>query len=152
MQKQEKQTCLLLHSTPFRAMPATPMATAPMSYKNYRGRIGGTLGKGMKGNIFYQGNAMWAVESMATDSLSTVIKSAIVWRGTESDSDMFAKIAASKKFNSASADVKQATLEKYFDVGRMFGRYTLDDLPTKYLGTYADYKKAITKVEEQWLR
>ena len=152
MQKQEKQTCLLLHSTPFRAMPATPMATAPMSYKNYRGKIGGMLGKGMKGNIFYQGNAMWAVESMATDSLSTVIKSAIVWRGTESDSDMFAKIAASKKFNSASADVKQATLEKYFDVGRLFGRYTLDDLPTKYPATYADYKKAITKVEEQWLR
>lgn len=150
MARQEKQTCLLLHSTPFRPMPATPMATAPMSYKNYRGRIGGVLGKGMKGNIFYQGNAMWAVESMATDSLPTVIKSAIVWRGTEADSDNFVKVALSKKFNSASTEIKQATLEKYFDLATLFGAYTLETLPTRYLETYADYKKAVKVVAKQW--
>ncbi len=150
MAKQEKQTCLLLHSTPFRPMPATPMATAPMSYKNYRGRIGSILGKGMKGNIFYQGNAMWAVESMATDSLPTVIKSAIVWRGTEADSDNFVKVALSKKFNAASTEIKQATLEKYFDVAKLFGAYTLETLPTRYLETYADYKKAVKVVAKQW--
>jgi hypothetical protein len=142
--KQEKQTSILLHSTPFRAMPATPLACKPMSYKNYRGEIAHTLGQGhYKGNIFYQGNAMWAVESMATESLSTVIQSAIVWRGTENDSDNFAKIALSNKFTSASSAVKQATLEKYFDVKTLFGEFTPDTLPTKYIRTYC-------KVEKMW--
>lgn len=140
--KQEKQTCILLHNTPFRAMPATPLACAPMSYKNYRGKIAEILGHGnYRGNIFYQGNAMWAVESMATESLPTVIQSAIVWRGTEADSDNIAKLALSKKFASANTAVKQATLEKYFDVKKLFGAFTLNELPTRYLQTYADYQK-----------
>ena len=143
-QLSDKQTNeLLLHSTPFRAMPATPLACKPMSYKNYRGEIARVLGAGYKGNIFYQGNAVWAVESMGTESLSTVIQSAIVWRGTEKDSENITKIARSKKFANASAKVKQATLEKYFDVKTLFGSYTRDTLPTRYLRTYA-------KVEKTW--
>ena len=141
--KQEKQTSILLHSTPFRAMPATPLACKPMSYKNYRGEIGKQLGQGLKGNIFYQGNAMWAVESMATESLCTVIQSAIVWRGTEQDTDNFVKLACNKKFNTANSVIKQITLEKYFDVKNLFAELTLETLPTKYLRTYA-------KVEKWW--
>jgi hypothetical protein len=142
--KQDKQTSILLHSTPFRAMPATPLACKPMQYKNFRGRIAKVLGQGKyKGNIFYQGNAMWAVESMATESLATVIQSAIVWRGTENDSDNFLKLALSKKFSSANMAVKQATLEKYFDVKTLFGEFKPETLPTRYLRTYA-------KVEKTW--
>lgn len=141
--KKEKQTSILLHSTPFRAMPATPLACAKMSYKNYRGEIAKTLGKGLKGNIFYQGNSIWAVESMGTESLSTVVQSAIVWRGTEKDSENFAKIALSKKFAGANSKTKQATLEKYFDVKTLFGEFNADTLPTKYLKTYC-------KVEKVW--
>lgn len=141
LERREKQTCILLHSTPFRAMPATPMCCAPMSYKNYRRAIADALGKGMKGNIFFQGNSIWAVESMATESLPTVIQSAIVWRGTERDSYNFAKLAASKKFQRADAKTKQATLEKYFDVATLFGAYDMETVPTRYLKTYVDYKK-----------
>ena len=147
-ERREKQTCILLHNTPFRAMPATPMACAPMSYKNYRGRIA-KMGRNLKGNVFYQGKGIWAVESLGTDSLPTVIKSAIVWRGVESDADNFVKLALSKKFDGASTLQKQVTLEKYFDVARLFGKCTLDELPTRYLATYADYKKAL-KVIEKW--
>lgn len=139
--KQDKQTSILLHSTPFRSMPATPLACKPMAYENFRGKIADVLGKGLKGNIFYQGNAMWAVESMATESLCTVIKSAIVWRGTEKDSDNFVRIALSKKFSGASSAVKQATLEKYFDVKTLFGEFTPDTLPTRYLRTYCNVEK-----------
>ena len=140
--KQDKQTSILLHSTPFRAMPATPLACKPMSYKNYRREIARVLGRGKyKGNIFYQGNAIWCVESMATESLPTVIPSAIVWSGTEADSDGFIKVASSKKFKSANANTKQATLEKYFDVGTLFGSFTPDTLPTKYLKTYCNVEK-----------
>ena len=80
---------------------------------------------------------------MGTESLSTVIQSAIVWRGTEKDSENITKIARSKKFANASSRVKQATLEKYFDVKTLFGSYTRDTLPTRYLRTYA-------KVEKTW--
>lgn len=140
--KSAKQTSVLLHSTPFRAMPATPLACKPMSYINYRGLIAKKLGKGRyKGNIFYQGNALWAVESMATESLSTVIQSAIVWRGTEKDSDNIAKLACSSKFASANAKVKQATLEKYFDVSKLFGAFTPDTLPTRNIRTYCGVEK-----------
>lgn len=132
-----KQTGILLHSTPFRAMPATPMACMPMSYQNYRGRVAKVLGKGKyKGNIFYQGAALWAVESMGTESLPTVAQSAIVWRGTEEDGDNFAKLACSSKFRSAATKVRQATIEKYFDVSRLFGTFTPQTLPTRWLRTY----------------
>jgi hypothetical protein len=142
--KQEKQTSILLHSTPFRAMPATPLACKPMSYINYRGLIAKKLGKyKYKGNIFYQGNAMWGVESMATESLCTVTQSAIIWRGTESDTANIIKIATNKKFSAASSLVKQATLEKYFDVAKLFGAYTPDTLPTRNIRTYC-------KVEKMW--
>lgn len=144
--KTSKQTSILLHSTPFRAMPATPLACKSMSYINYRGLVAKKLGKGKyKGNIFYQGNSIWAVESMATESLSTVIQSAIIWRGTEKDADNIVKIACSKKFSSASANVKQATLEKYFDVQTLFGEYTSQSLPTKNIRTYCN-------VEKMWQR
>lgn len=143
MNKREKQTCILLHSTPFRAMPATPLACKPMSYKNYRGEIAKVLGKGYKGNIFYQGNAIWAVESMATESLPTVFQSAIVWRGTENDCENIKKLALSKKFKTASSSVKLKTLEKYFDAAKLFGEFAPEDLPTNYLRTYA-------KVEKMW--
>lgn len=140
--KQDKQTSILLHSTPFRAMPATPLACKPMQYKNFRGQIAKVLGQGKyKGNIFYQGNAMWAVESMATESLATVIQSAIVWRGIENDADNLRRIAMSNKFKSASAKVKQATLEKYFDVNKLFGSFTAETLPTRYLKTYCEVEK-----------
>ena len=127
----------------FRAMPATPLACKPMQYKNFRHAIANTLGKGYKGNIFYQGNAMWAVESMATESLSTVIKSAIIWRGTENDTANIIKLAQSKKFETASSAVKEKTLEKYFDVDKLFGSFTPETLPTRNIRTYC-------KVEKMW--
>ena len=80
---------------------------------------------------------------MGTESLPTVMLSAIVWRGTEKDTENVRKIACSKKFWSASTAVKQATLEKYFDVGALFGEFTAETLPTRYLRTYA-------KVEKTW--
>lgn len=146
--KREKQACILLHNTPFRAMPATPMATQPMSYKNYRNIYGDLVGRKYNGHLFYLGGTLYAKENAYTESLSTVIQSAIVWRGTEKDTDNIIKIALSKKFATASAPVKQATLEKYFDVKKLFGKYTLDTLPTRYLETYADYKKAIQIFEK----
>lgn len=140
-----KQFPLILHNTPFRAMPATPFACKPMVYQDFRGVIAKRMMSrgGGKGKIFFKGGVLFAVESMATDSLPTVIQSAIVWRGLESDAENIKRLARSKKFTNASAAVKLKTLEKYFDVARLFREQTPDELPTKYLKTYA-------KIEKMW--
>lgn len=140
--KREKQWSIILHSTPFRAMPATPMACAPMSKRNYRGAIGRILGKGLKGNIIYQGDSLWAVESMGTDSLSTVMLSAIAHRGKKDDCENINRLCNTKKFWNAPAAQKQATLEKYFDLDYLFGAFTAKNLPSRYLRTYAQVEKA----------
>lgn len=141
--RRERQWSIVLHSTPFRAMPATPMACAPMSKRNYRGLIGGKLGAGLKGNLIYQGKNLWAVESMGTDSLSTVMLSAIAHRGSREDSENIGRLCATKKFWSASASVREKTLERYFDMDKLFGPFTPETLPSRYLRTYA-------KVEKMW--
>lgn len=139
------QWSIVLHSTPFRAMPATPMACAPMSKRNYRGLIGKILGPYLRGGLIYQGKSLWAVESMGTESLSTVMLSALAHRGEAGDCENIAKLCASKKFWRASAAAKEATLCKYFDMDRMFGPFTPETLPSRYLRTYA-------KVEKLWGR
>ena len=139
----EKQWSIVLHSTPFRAMPATPLACAPMSKRNYRGAIGRILGAGLKGNLIYQGKSLWAVESMGTDSPATVMLDAIAHRGGVDDTDNIKRLCATKKFWTASAGQKEATLCKYFDMDRLFGAFTPETLPSRYLRTYA-------KVEKMW--
>jgi hypothetical protein len=129
--KAQKQWSIVLHNTPFRATPCTPVATWPMEYTNFRGLIGRKLGKGLKNGLIYQGNRFWAVESMGTESLASVIMSAIVIRGTESDTGNIIKVAQSKKFSTLDTATKVKTLEKYFNVKNLFREYTDGDLPTR---------------------
>lgn len=138
-----KQWQLLCHYTPFRAMPNTPSAIWPMAYREYRGQIAKTLKSPfMPGNVFYQGNKFWCVEGMGTDSLATVIQSALCHRGTEEDSGKIMKLARTNKYWNASSNVKRNTLEKEFDIKRLFNAYTWDTLPTRYLESYINYRKA----------
>jgi hypothetical protein len=108
-----------------------------MSYRNYRGEIAKSLKKpSHKGNIFFQGNKFWAVESMGTDSLSTHILDAAVLRGVESDAAAVRKIACSRQFWLADMATKTATLEKYFDVNRLFSSMGRHETPTNYLRSW----------------
>jgi hypothetical protein len=136
-----KQWSIVLHNTPHRPMPATPAALYPVPLVDYRGRIARTLrGRSpLGGNIFYQGNRFWAVESMGTDSLSSVILDMLVLRGTEQDAALIRGIAANKQFWSGSSPRRMATLEQYADVARLADRLTPEDLPTRYLRTYAGH-------------
>lgn len=139
-----KQWGLALHCTPFRPMPATPLACAPASYRNYRGEIAKRLSGGKATNsVFYKGPRIYAFETMGTDSLAAHALSMICHRGTESDTDNVRRIVVTRKFWTASALVRIATLERYFDMARLFGAFTADTLPTRYLRTYA-------KVEKMW--
>lgn len=136
---------IVLHSTPFRPMPATPMACAPASKRSYRGEMGRTLGAGLGGNLIYQGRSLWAVESMGTDSLATVMLSMIAHRGGEGDSEAIARLCGTPKFWTASAAQREATLCRHFDMDRLFGPFTPQTLPSRYLRTYC-------AVERMWGR
>ena len=70
--RSENRWGIVLHSTSFRAMPATPAAPWPMSYHNYRGRVCRYLrAEEHVGQLFYEGRNLWAVESLGTESLAT---------------------------------------------------------------------------------
>jgi len=137
--------CIELHSTPFRPMPATPLSHMPTQYYNFRKNISKKLRKHtghMSGNsVFYNGKNIFGLETMGTESLSTVIIDMIVIRGTEQDGELFKKLATTKKFNSLNTNGKVKTLEKYFDINKLFGKYEHGTLPTEYLETYVDVSK-----------
>ncbi|HSW63899.1 MAG TPA: hypothetical protein VLH56_11430 [Dissulfurispiraceae bacterium] len=130
-----KQWSILLHVTPFRAMPATPAAIWPMSMRNYRGVVSARIKQypWMKGNIFFQGNRFWAVEGMGTDSLPTVVHSAACLRGTEADAENILKLSLAYKYWKASVVQKEATLTKLFDIDALFSAHTWGTLPTRYI-------------------
>ena len=131
-----------MHFTP---TPATPMATAPVSKKNYRSYLHNLLSPSLKGIRIYDGLNFWCVDGIGTEHLATVMRRIVAMRGGENDIENVIKICRSKKFWSAPAGVQQATLEKYFDMDYLFGEFTAETLPSRYLRTYC-------KVEETWKR
>jgi hypothetical protein len=115
-----------------------------MSHVNYRGRIVKVLRQGKHSQyhgIFYRGNRFWAAESRRTESLPAVILDSLVLGGVEDDSEVVARLATSAKFRSASMAHKTAILERHVDVARLFGAYTWDTLPTRYLSAYTPADK-----------
>lgn len=133
-----KKWSIVLHNTPFRAMPCTPAQLWPMSYVCYRkNSISGVLKqRHMPGNVFYQGKGIWCVESMGTDSLASVQLDAIVLRGDESHAQLVQGLACSKRYWSASSAQKIATIEAGCDIKRLFGAYRQDEYPVRYLSTW----------------
>lgn len=139
----EKMWGIDLHCTPFRAMPATPMACCAMSKNDYRQKLRKLLNCEPGSGVFYRGRNFWAVEGGFCDSLPTVMLSAIAHRGSNSDSENIARLCATKKFWSANGQSKQSTLERYFDMDKLFGAFTMETLPSRYLRTYC-------KIEKMW--
>ena len=85
------------------------------------------------------------LESWTIEGLPQIAMNAIVSRGTINDADNFVKVATSKKFRTASKAVKMATLEKYFDLDKIFGPFTPETLPTRWLHTWCPVEKAYGK-------
>jgi len=127
-----------LHNTPFKAMPATPSAVWPMSYRDYRGKIARLLRDKPYQQKWttYRGNLVRLTETTGTESLPTVALWALAIRGTEQDAEVMRLLSTSSRFQRASGKVRLATIEKYVDVDRIFGEYSWDNLPTRYLESY----------------
>ena len=65
--------------------------------------------------------------------------------GERRDTENIIKMCSTPKFWTASSKVKQITLEKYFNVEKIFGAYTPETLPSRYLRTYLPIEKAWDK-------
>jgi len=119
-----------------------------MSKVNYRGRIARTFQGHDLGcrerqyrSVFFRGNRFYGCESHGTESLPTVILDALVLRGVEDDSEVIARLATSAKFRGASMRHREAILARHVDIDRLFGAYTWETLPTRYLRAYVPVEK-----------
>ena len=111
--------CATLHPIPRYA--GDPVGLCAMSKRNYRGELGRQLGRGLNGNLIYQGRRLWSVESMGTDGLAAVMLSALAHRGEASAPENILRLSLSKAFWRASGPVREATLGKYYAMDRLFG-------------------------------
>lgn len=122
----------------FRAMPNTPSAIWPMRYENMRNyvwRFRRSIDPRFPHKLLEIGNNSLTAPEM-TESLATVTLWALALRGTEADTDAVKRLLRTKQFWGLPAPDKSKTLETVLDIDRLFGEYTWDNVPTKYLETY----------------
>ena len=130
-----------LQNNHFIPYPATPMACAPFTRKNFRGAMRRELGINLPKSRLHEGKFIDLVESSNIEALSIVLLNLIVARGGREDSENIIKIARSKKFWRSLSIVKENTLAKYFDLDTLCGAYSPENLPSRYLHTYANVEK-----------
>lgn len=122
-------------------MPATPLACAPMLKKEIRGKIEQYLGGDEIGHIIYRGNQLFSVSSGSVEALSTVMLSAIAHRGDTNDTENISRLCRYGKFWRMSNPEKKQVLTKLFDMDKLFGEFTSETLPSRYLRTYCPVEK-----------
>lgn len=120
--------------TPFKPMPASPAAVWPMSYRDYRSAL--HQRDVAQNTMIYSGQRARYRTSGQIESLPTIVLWALMIRGIEDDTEIVRLLSTSKKFQNANGRQRKLTLEKYLDIDRLFGSYTWEDLPTRYLKTY----------------
>jgi len=124
---------MILQCTAFRAMPATPAACWPMSADNQAGRFGRLAG----GKWAFCGSRLNVADSYGVDGPATVMLDSVLLRATEESTEAVRSVAASSRFWRANQARKMATLENAFDLDRIVRECVHDDLPTRYLLSYA---------------
>lgn len=139
-----------LQNNHFIPYPATPMACAPFSLKDYRDCMIKELQSHLPKRRLFSGKHIDLVEGQLEECLSTVVMNVIVARADEKDAENIIRLACFKKFWSSTNDVKMATLCKYFNLDKLCGAYKPNELPSRYLHTYAQVEKmwGKTKLEE----
>ena len=127
-----------LHSTPFRAMPATPCVAWPMSCKNCRGRIKRFFAPQSNNAIFYNGKSLVCIETKGTESFPTCILDWLALRGTGKDAGTIRRIATTPAFWSANTAKRLATLKDVADLEWLGGHRRVEELPTHGLRSYSN--------------
>jgi hypothetical protein len=152
--KDSKITKVQMHHTPFKPPPCTPVATWPVSFVNYRDIIVPRLQhENCKEYQYglYAGTTVDFNSTYATESVASTAMWMLTFRGVEQDAPGIREIATSSKFNSRNTQEKMDTLNRLFDTEKIFGCYTWDKLPTKYLHTHTSYDK-LESISDHFLR
>jgi hypothetical protein len=143
-----------IHNTPFKASPCTPAATWPVEYVNHRDLI---IPRLQHENCeqyrwgIYAGQQVDFNVSWGTESLPTIALWMLAFRGIETDSDIVVQLATDPKFKRLNTSQKLNYIESLVDIDRLFGWYTWDNLPTRYLTSYISYKR-MSELSDFYLR
>lgn len=129
---------IVLHCTPFKAFPCTPLSCEPMSLENFRSRIPRDLmiGGPYRGSVFFEGKRLWAKADWGIDGPATQALWAIAFRGTEVDQAAVTLLAKSDRFWKSDGSTKLATLRKYFDISGLTGPQEKSKIATRYLRSW----------------
>jgi hypothetical protein len=133
--------------------PCTPLAPYPGEYCNLRDLVAETVRvtpsryphkvfDGTRIRLLYQ----QTIETLPTKA---VVYAAI--RGEERDAVAIRRLACTKRFWSAVTKDRLATVEGVLDVSRLFGTYTWDTLPTRYLQGPTSNEK-MSRIADRLLR
>ena len=141
----KKRWMIYLHSTPLNPMPGTPLACAPLMYKDFRQVLPKVIGEGDSKNDLYNGKNILVTNSYTIEGLTTSVLNQIVNRGGENEAENIKRLCATSKFWNANSLQKRKALEKYFNIDYLFGEFNSKTLPSRYVRTFA-------KVEQYWDR
>tara|TARA_Y100000310_G_scaffold182176_1_gene182239 strand:+ start:1189 stop:2616 length:1428 start_codon:yes stop_codon:yes gene_type:complete len=133
-------------SNHFKPGPVTPFAVVPTRYENLRWLPADTVRQHPLDNPQYRhkifdGKHLRLLFMQSTEALPQVTLNQLSVRGTEEDAEVLRKIAVSRGYWNASTKKRITTLERYLDVDRLFGTYTWEKLPTRYLHGMTSYDK-----------
>jgi hypothetical protein len=144
----------LLINSHFNPEPCTPFAVLPGVYRDMRWSVMDEVRISHTGyrHTVFDGDTIALKMMPVTETLPSVTLWYQIVRGTEQDAEIIRKIATSPAYAKADTPTRRATLEKFLDIDKIFGVYSWDDLPTRYLETYISYDKLARICDKQLRR
>lgn len=142
--------------SPFKPIPVSPAATWPVSLIDYRewvedGRFKVAPYPGKY--VVYQGAKYTVNFTHWVRGLSTILLWVLAERATESDAENFKRLVLTPKFWTLNRHAQVETLFHYFDMDKITGRYTWENLPTRNIKTYVPNKglKKLSHLNERYI-
>jgi radical SAM superfamily enzyme YgiQ (UPF0313 family) len=139
----KNRVVVVLHTTPFRPSPATPMQWASAKLSPSYHHIGG--------KFFCDRPNLQLCHSRGNESAYSHLMTLVVERATEKSDKLFHAIATNSKLNSMKVMDSIKAIENNFDLTQYLREYELGEEPTWFLNSYID-KKSMRKAYETGMR
>jgi hypothetical protein len=146
-QPEGEYSAIMLHSTPFKPVPATPAACWPVAKKELRFWTSLTAQRLRNGRSYHNRFSLFTAPNLRffggtkEEGLSQIVLEMVIARTTVAESDRVRAIARTPKFWAANAAGKLSTLEKTFDVDRLLGEQDPSTYACSYLRAWARHEK-----------
>jgi hypothetical protein len=145
---EDKMAYIILHSTPFRAMPCTPAGLWPMPNWNTRHWTSLAAQK-LRPDLTGIGKFMLMKTPKISFSCghseeglaSTFLEAAILRGQTIEEINNIRAIARTRKFWNSNSKAKEATMRSLFDIEKLCGEQQLETYAVRYLHSYTRHEK-----------